>query len=240
MKIRNLAFILIVLGLLFLCTGCSSEVSMPYGSAEYEGQEWSVEELVEHFKELGFSEIKTDVIETFDKDQARICRVAIEDIFSDSWTMGYKDFEKGESIGTHLEVFISAYTLIPTLTVDNCVEFADLVKMDNENPEKADLLASFMQTHDGEFLEFDGTITDWQDKYFWVGVSFTTAVENSTHMFFSWDSIGLIDLGMTGDYHYNKYHSGLITEGMNIHMLAKIDWLENEWSLEIDSMEIIE
>lgn len=241
MKIRNIAFVLVFFLLLFVCTGCATGVSMPYSSNEYKELDWSVEELVAHFEELGFSDIKTDVWETFDENQARICRVAIEDTSADSWFTEYKDFDKDEEFGTHLEIYISAYTLVPTLTVDNCAEFAELVTMDSENPEKPESLASFMQTHDGDYLEFDGIITDWYDElWFAGGVSFTISVEGSDQMSFSWETMGLIDLDMTGEYHYNNYNTGLITEGMKVHVLAKIDYVEGSWSLEIDSMQIID
>ena len=213
---------------------------MPYSSTEYKEMNWSVEELIAHFEELGFSDIKTDVWETFDENQARICRVAIEDTSADSWFTEYKDFEKGEEYGTYLEVYISAYTLIPTLTVDNCDEFAELVNLNSDSPEKAERLSSFMQTHDGNYLEFDGTITSWYDEFFWTSVSVTVAVEDSDQMSFSWGTISLSELGMSGDYHYNKYHAGLITEGMKVHVLAQIDYTEDGWALEIDSMQIIE
>lgn len=237
---RKMIVALALLVLIFLCTGCTTSVSMPYSSDDYKELDWSVEELIDHFKDLGFSNIKTDIRETFDESQARICRVAMEDTAADSWFTEYKDFEKDDEFGTHLEVYISAYTLIPTLTVDNCAEFAELVNMDRNLPEKADRLSAFMEAHNGEYIEFDGLLTEWNDKWWYVGIDFTIAVEESSEMSFSWNNVATIDLGMTGDYHYEKYKTGLITSGMRVHMLAKIKNTRDGWDLEIDSMQIIE
>lgn len=215
------------------------EVSMPYSTMEYRELGWSVEELVSHFEELGFSEIKIDLIETFDETRIGNYTVNIEDSSANSWIVQYNGFEKGDVFRTHLEIVISGYTLVPTLTVENCAEFTELVNMDNGYSEKPERLASFMQAHHGEYIEFDGIIIDWYDEWFWNSVSLTVAVEGSEQTSFSWNTISLSELGMTGDYHYNKYRVGLIGEGMKAHVIAKIHYADNMWSLEIDSMEII-
>ena len=238
MKIRSIALILILSTLLFVCAGCDAGVTIPYSSDEYENGEWTVEELVEHFKELGFTDIEIEEKTTFDESEVKIQVVVADD--SDSWFPAYRDFEKGETISTIRKIIIRATSLNPVLTVENSPEFADLVKMDSESPEKAERLSSFMQTHDGDYLEFDGTITSWYDEFFWTSVSITVAVEDSDQMSFSWGTISLSELGMTGEYHYNKYHAGLITEGMKVHILAQIDYTEDGWALKIDSMQIIE
>lgn len=216
------------------------EVSMPYSTQEYREMGWSVEELVNHFEELGFSEIKLDLIETFDETRAGNYLVNIEDTSANSWFTEYRKFEKGEVIRPSLKICISGYKVVPTLTVDNCDDFANLVNMDSDSSERSELIASFMQAHNGEYIEFDGLIIEWYDEWFWNSVSLTIAVEGSEQTNFSWDTISLSDLGMTGNYHYNEYRVGLISEGMKTHVIAKIDWADNTWSLKIDSIEIIE
>ena len=70
------------------------------------------------------------------------------------------------------------------------------------------------------------------------GVDLTVAVENSDYLKFAWDA-DYSELGLTGDYDVNNYHLGLIKAGMSVHIIAKIDYLEDKWYLEIDSMQII-
>ena len=123
--------------------------------------------------------------------------------------------------------------------MDNCSDFADFAKMENSSSQKSELVNSFMNSHNGEYIEFTGTITDWYDQMHWVGVSFTVSVDGSNQTNFSWDTTDLIDLKLEGDYHYSKYTTGLITEGMKVHIIAKIVSIENEWNLEISEMEII-
>lgn len=127
-----------------------------------------------------------------------------------------------------------------TISVVNCPEFAEIVENGIESVENKKIWEDFLVAHSGETLEFSGTITDWYDKAFWVGVSFSVAVEDNEQMIFHQNTIDLIKLGMTGDYHYNNYHSGLITEGMRVHVITEIKKIDNEWNLEIDSIQVIE
>ena len=240
MKSRIIGVILVLSILLLCCTGCSDVVvSMPYSTAEYIEMNWPVEELVAHFKELGFSRIKLDNYETFDENEARITCVNIEDFFSDSLFTDYKKFEKGEDYSTLLEIHISAYSLVPTLTVDNCSDFAEIVTMDSDSPEKAERIAAFMKEHNGEYLEFDGTITYWYDGLFWISVSMSVAVEDSDEMNFSWSTRHFSDLCLEG-YDINMYHEGLITEGMKVHIITKIEYTDEGWTLKNNSVQIIE
>lgn len=238
---RKIGFPLLICSfLLFLFVGCdTAAVSMPYGSEEYENGDWTVEELINHFEELGFSDINvTNELEIFGNDEIGIYNVLIEDTSSDSLFTEYRTIEKGEEVGNWLKVKIETYTSVPLLTKDNSAEFAELIKMDA--PILNETLMSFMDSHNGEYLEFDGTITDWYDDVFWVGVSFTITVENSECLEFSWSTMDLSDLDLGGEYEYSKYKAGAISERMQVHMITKIVTSENEWHLEIESMQIVE
>lgn len=238
MKTRIIALFFVFSILLFICAGCDAGATIPHSSDEYENGEWSVEELVEHFEDLGFTDIKIEEKTTFDESEVKIQVLVADD--SDSWFPSYRDFEKGETISTMRKIIIRATSLIPVLTVDNNSDFAKLVNMDQASPEKPDLLSSFMQAHDGDYLEFNGTITNWSDEFFWTSVSLTVAVEDSNQMSFSWGAISLSELDMTGAYDYNNYYAGLIKEGMKVHIIAKIDYAKDGWALEINSMDVIE
>lgn len=239
---KRILFHLICSFTLFLFVGCdTSGVSMPYGSEEYENGDWTVEELIEHFEELGFSDIETiNTLEYFGDEEIGIYNVTIEDTSSDSLFTEYRSFEKGEELGTWLKLKIETYTAIPTLTIDNCSEFSELTKMKNSSSEQGELISAFMNSHNGEYLEFDGIITDWYDEMFWTSVSFTISFEESEQLSFTWSTIDFSDLNLEGEYEYSKYKVGLISENMKVHMITRIVSSEDGWNLEIDSMQVVE
>ena len=216
--------------LLIVLSGCespTSTISIPYSSEEYVNGEWEFDDLVKHFEELGFTvEVLGDT-------------TIIEGVYIQNDDLLYESFEKGAEIDASRKIGI--YTEIsPTLSVDNCSELAEFVEIGIESAENKEKWESFLESHCGQQFEFDGTITDWYDDYFWVAVDFTISIEDSEKFHFSKSNVDLMDLGMTGEYHYNKYHSGLISEGMRVHVLTDISQTENGWELELDYMQIIE
>ena len=55
-----------------------------------------------------------------------------------------------------------------------------------------------------------------------------------------WDVESLDDLGLSGEYSHNEYSLSGITEGMQVHILAIINYSKNDGlNMEIESMEII-
>ena len=229
MKAKILALLVILSMVMSLCVGCSSIIAMPYSSKEYANGEWTIEELEEHFEELGFTEIEvigntTEVIGVLAENDESL----------------FESFEKGEEIPVSREIWIeTAFEITPPLTVENSPEFAYFVENGIDSPKNTDDWIAFLEEHEGDLIEFDGTITNWYDEMFWVSISFSIAIEDSKYMSFSKSNVDLIDLGMTGDYHYNKYHTGLITEGMQTHVVVSIKRIEDGWCLELESIEIV-
>lgn len=157
-------FYLVIVLLLSLLAGCemtegiSTEVILPYGSEEYESGNWSVEELVQHFEELGFYHVKTDISKTFNEDEVGVYEVRVE-IDPDALLTQYKKFQKDEQVRKRCEIRIKANTLIPVLTIENCPDFAEVVKA---GPDEAyEALKEFLRQHENEFIEFDGTVKMW-------------------------------------------------------------------------------
>ena len=231
MKSKMIAFIIVLLILLIMCVGCtSSEITMPYSSEEYVNGGWTIEDLEKHFEDLGFTEIEIIGNTT-----------EITGIYAENDDSLFESFEKGAEISASHKIWIyTDFESTSPLTVANCPEFAKFVESGIESPENNEEWISFLESNSGKLLEFDGTITDWYDDLFWVGVSFTIAIEDSEYMNFSESSIDLIELGLTGKYQYNKYHAGLIDEGMRVHVITKITQAEDGCNLELDSMQIIE
>lgn len=226
-----------------LLVGCSSEddvevpkIAMPYGSREYisgewTNEEWSVEDLVKQFEGLGFTEI--EII----GNTTKVISVTVEgeDGLFDS-------FYKGEEVEISRKIHIfTAFEATPPLTVSNCPEFAEFVENGIESSKNSQAWVAFLKSHSGELLVFDGTITDWYDEAFWIGVSFTIAIEDSPNMSFSKDTMSLSELGMTGEYDYNNYYAGLIKEGVRVHVVTEITKTDDGWwDLELDSIQVIE
>ena len=240
MKIRSIVLVAVLSILLFLCSGCDIAATMPHSSDEYENGEWSVDELVEHFEGLGFTDIDVEEYTTFNESEVKIQVVVAED--STSWFPSYRDFEKGETVDTLRKIIIRETRLIPILTIENCPEFAEYVKNGKDSPDNTLPWLSFIDEHNGEALEFDGIITSWSDEFWYItGVDCTVTVENSENMSFYWSVDSLDDLGLSGEDSHNEYSLGEITEGMQLHILAVINYSEDGGlNLEIETMEIME
>lgn len=229
---KNVAQVLIVvLSIMFVFVGCSSGavVAMPYSSKEYVDLGWSIETMKKHFKDLGIENIEVW------GNTTSITNVYIE---NDDGKM--ESFDKGDEIVvTRVLVISTDYEFKSSLTVSNNEDVARFVKNGIDSKNDSDAWMDFLKNHSGEYFEFDGTIIEWYDKQFWNSISFSVAIEDSEYMTFSKDTVELDDLGMTGDYHYNKYYSGLIRQGMRVHVVTKIV-NKDGWGLELCSMEVIE
>ncbi len=237
-QVAIIVLILILVATIF--TGCTAEVTIPHSSDEYKSGEWSADELVVHLKELGFSKIETDFEITFDEEKAGITRVVIAE--DDSWSPQFVQFEKGETYDPSLKVCVDAYIFTPTITVDNSPEFLNLVDMGNESSDTDEAWNSFMMSHIGEYIEFDATISECNDEFFYIsGIGLYMHVEGRSQTELIFD-IELLDLEKITDFQYthDKYHVGLFAEGMNTHMIVKIESSNDDWCLQIDTMEIAE
>ena len=256
---RTLCVLLLVFSCLMLaaCDDYSEhpgEGKTPSGSIVMQGRDYN--DVYETFVERGFTNIKTEQIPDL------VAESSIEDGAVEKVSVGGDvDYDVDKWVPAEIEVIIYYHTFstedesasnkdeaddervegtrIP-LTVDNCPEFEKFLKEGIETPENRSAWISFLEAHKGEVVEFDGTITDWYDDMFWASISFDIAIEDSEYMRFSKDCVDLIELGMTGEYHYKNYHLGLIQEGMRVHVIAKITETEDGWDLELDSMQIVE
>lgn len=227
MKKKILIALLLLTAIIILFVSCTANIVIPHSSEDYVNGEWTVRELKEHFEELGFSKVE-------------ICgnTTAIIGVYAENDESLYESFEKGQEISPSRKIGIyTEFKSKEPISVSNSTEFASFVEIGNE-----DTVAwlEFLEAHAGESIVFDGTITNWYDEFFWVGIDFNIAVENSKKLTFSKNNVNLIDLGMTGDFHYNKYHTGLITEGMRVHVVTRITEKDSTYTWELDSISVIE
>ena len=163
MKTRIIALIMILSILLMLCTGCALTATMPYSSDEYESGEWTADELVEHFKGLGFSDIKVEDYTTYDISGEKIQVVVSED--STSWFPSYRDFEKGETIDTMRTIIIRETKLITSVSAYYSTK-RDLVSIYIDDIEKKIYWTSkqssvvHVNTYEGSILDITNGIID--------------------------------------------------------------------------------
>ena len=233
---NRVTFLLIIFCIILCCAGCASTIVMPYSSEEYENSGWTLKELTTHFEELGFTDVTVRKDTTRNEAYAGIYSVEIEED-TDSLFAEYGDFEKGDDFLSTRELYIVYNDFIPTWAIDNCPELVELSQFEHGSDEWEKKQKAFMQSHSGEYIEFDGVITDWYDDYWYAGgVSFTISVEGYEQLKFSWDNIELSSLRLTEDYHYSNYKTGLICEGDRVHILAKINYSAQEGAtVEIES-----
>lgn len=162
MKVRYLTFLMCIAFVISTLGACDmtetrpSEAVMPCSSEEYESGDWTVDSLVEHFKSIGFRNIKTNVKNTIYREKEGIEKVEIEIYPSDSWFTEYRRIAKGDTYETHREIYIEATIFVSTITIDNNEEFANVVSANKDNA--YDALKQFLNNHEGEYIEFDATI----------------------------------------------------------------------------------
>lgn len=236
---KKVAFVLFALIMVMVSCSCSVDfVEMPHNSEEYRNGNWSVDDLIKHFNDLGFYNIETEEAQySFGEKNTEIYHVMIEDSSSNSLFTDYVKIEKGKEYGTYLKILIQTHNYIPTLRTDNCTEFADFLQLKNDT-DRNNAKNKFLNSHIGEYIEFYGTITDWNDEFFYISVSLSVSIGNSNQTIFKWDNVNFSELKLEG-YDFNSYSVGKIHENMEVHIIAKIVSADNQEKLEIETMEIL-
>lgn len=255
-RILCVIFLIVSCMMLTACEDYSEhpgEGKTPSGSIIMQGRYYS--DVYETFVERGFTNIKieqiADLIAGSSMENGEVEKVSVGgnvDYDVDKWVPAdteviiyYHTFSDDEDAASSKNASDNENNDLSTaLTIDNCPEFEKIVRKGIETTEDKDAWISFLKSNNGRIVEFAGTITDWYDDIWWVSISFDIAIEDSEYMSFSKSGVDLIELGMTGEYHYNNYHFGLIQEGMRVHVVAEIAETEDGWGLELDSMQIIE
>ncbi len=128
----------------------SNKIEMPNSSTYYEkNYNWTVDSLITHFKELGFTVFEKIPCEPDnDKYKYDIFEVTIEDswISSGSWEKGDK-FDSDDKI----KIYYNEY---PLLTVLDCEDLETVLKSNDMNYQL------FANKYDGRYVEFFGYVFD--------------------------------------------------------------------------------
>ena len=156
MKRKKILIILLLL--IFTITGCEEEsgskIKMSKSSDSYLKENWTYESLKEHFKKLGFTNIKGIAVEPEDDDfEKNIFELYIEQGF-----IGDDTWEKNDEFNSNQEVRIF-YNEYPLMTIDNS---EDLKKVLNG---KIKSYEDFAKKYDGRYVEFKAIVHDHHSLY---------------------------------------------------------------------------
>ena len=126
------------------------QITMPNYSWHYDNG-WTVENLINHFQELGFTNIETaTTTETGWGAEfhlyGEIFNVTIEDTTLGGW-------KSGDVFGSTSLITITYYERTPTLTIENCPDLVSILSNRDMT------YTEFVEKYDGQFIEFDACIT---------------------------------------------------------------------------------
>ncbi len=177
---------------------------MPYSSEEYCSMDWTLEELENHFRELGFSKFEENPVEPEDDDYDR----NIYELYVKSGWFSTDTWEAGDQLNTDdtIKIYFNEY---PTLTPSSCPELAQMVECSN------DYLA-FAEKYDGRYVSFDAYVsyqlTTFTNDYI-IMVSGENYDENQSH---DWTIY-------VGDRTWNNNVQGATPVGTKVHVEGRID-----------------
>lgn len=205
--------------LLFVCTcfsGCSKadafEITMPYSSYQYENGVWTIDELVTHLKELGFTDIETEEYTPKGYEDDEIYRLVI-----DNARFG---FDIHEDFASDAEVKIGYYVLEPNLTTITCKELDSIFSTPPSETDRTRMLSDFVKKYEGKYMEFDATITeafsDVDDTQYFISLSAGDYASDKNVLFWI-NGASLSGLGITDDY-FDKY----VKVGGKVHIIAQV------------------
>ena len=187
------------------------QITMPNYSWYYDDG-WTVEELVSHFEQLGFTNIKiatTIDTGTFSKfhQEGEIYNVEIEDTFLGGW-------DSGDVFGATSLITVTCYERTPTLTIDNCPDLASILSS------KDMMYTDFAEKYDGQFIEFDGYVTT---SYSYMGgtsyIIEVTGGDYSENGVNGWFFRVDVEQSVGDEAYINKN----IEKGANVKIIGKID-----------------
>ncbi len=127
----------------------SRRIIMPNSTSDYIGSEWTIDTIIEHFKELGFTNIKTVPCEPDDDNfDINIFEMVIETgwFSTDPW-------EAGDEFDSDAEITIY-YNEFPLLTVENCPDLLTILTSKDMS------YITFCNTYDGHYVRFDAYVVD--------------------------------------------------------------------------------
>lgn len=205
------------------------DISVPFDSCDYYADgtkyyydlNWTVEELVDHFKSLGFNDITVEEQSSGDFEYYKIRRVSID---------GDWRYEKGDIYKSNDSIKIVVNQPNETLTVDNCPELAAFL-----SGEDKDYLA-FAEKYDGCIIEFDGHVaysTPGSTLYEPIVDVAGGDFDNPYHLGHKM-RIETTDLGID-----NNYVWAYLDEDTNVHVIAEVEEYRSDYYKQVRLIGIV-
>ena len=126
-----------------------NKIIMPLGSADYCGEDWTLDKLVTHFTELGFTNIVSTPCAPNDENY----KSNIFEIYIATGLFSTNPWEAGEAYPADAEISVY-FNESPMLTVDNCPDLVTVLTSKDIS------YMSFANLYDGKYVEFDAYVTN--------------------------------------------------------------------------------
>lgn len=208
----SLSLFIFIIGL----TGCDieiKEITIPHDSYYYDHQyDGTVDELVQHFKDLGFERIETSPIDYSGYQQNAIWNVTIDN--------GWFGFHEGDIFYSSDKVEIEYLGNCNNLTIENCEDLKNILT----NSEASYM--DFLEKYDGKYIEFDG----WVDTNisFWDNTSHVITVYGGDYNEGLTQGLNIhieVDVPETSDMLINEN----VTENSNVKIIGKVSKYRGEY-----------
>lgn len=122
-------------------------IEMPNSSVAYEGNQWTLESLIEHFQGLGFTSFENIPCNPDDynyRSNIFVIKICTGWLSEDPWDAGEK-FNPDDTIKIY-------YNEFPLLTIDNCPDLLTMLTSDEMS------YSTFADEYDERYVEFDGYV----------------------------------------------------------------------------------
>lgn len=206
------------------------KITMPQGSAEYIGADWTIESLIEHFEKMGFTNIDAIPCETNDDNyESNIFELYIETgwFSTDPWKAG-DEFKSDAEISIY-------YNESPLLTAENCSDLVTVLTSQDMS------YTAFAEKYNGRYVKFDGYVT--------YHITYNAGIDHII-MVTGGDYDGSLELGHSDDGYYkglniyigdrtmNSSIDKNIEEGELVTISGKVDvdWSEYYGNLYVETL----
>lgn len=209
-----------IVTLVLLVAGCSGKrtgneipkknekIEMIHNSEFYIGDDWTIESLAEHFKELGFTTIE-EIASSPDDDNYQ---KNIFELYVCTGTFGSADtWEEGEEFKPDTKIKIY-YNESPILTMDNCEDFKCVLTSSSIPYD------SFTALYDGRYVEFEAIVTE--NLQYWGDLGNVITVKG--------DGVNGLEIQI-GDKTYGHNIDTSVEEGDTVIVRGRIDNRETEY-----------
>ena len=190
------------------------EIVMPYDNDYYENDELNLEELKQHFEDLGFCyfEITTSSDPLYQYDLIDIVRI------DNGWT----GFDEGDIFMSSDVVEIRYHTDPPNLTIENCPDLNAFLIGEGMS------YMEFAEKYDGQYIEIDAFVS-YYDSY----MGNTSHVVSVRPGDADSDNENAPSISVNVDVLFDKYVFPDLDEGRNVKLIGTVNAYKSEYFKEL-------